>query len=401
MKIDEKWGGDLKRVGNFGPGFFKIQKESETEQKKLFLKDEVRNPAFTYPELNRANLNERFTAAKLLKSQIIKHESNEYIQEVYLRKIEESINSIKIIKACQRKDDTDFLSNSKKIYGEPEVDIFHYIIQKAKESYNSNNDGQKEAYKVLREKIGIDKETHSTVPLFQKKPPPTQKGELLGSEEIKTQVIKALKRRDLNSWNAEIHPSHGMIVNHTKKTLLIPEERKLYQHEIEGLIAHEIDVHIARKENGSKSELHILSQGFDKYLVGEEGLAAHNQSHYFGNTEYFGTMRYLAISLACGLSGKEMDFRDVFEILYSICILRGLTHNKAQEKSWVSCTRTFRGTTCKTPGTCYTKDLAYTKGHIEIAKIAKSEEMKRSMVGKYDPTNERHRWILDGLNIHH
>ena len=60
-----------------------------------------------------------------------------------------------------------------------------------------------------------------------------------------------------------------------------------------------------------------------------------------------------------------------------------------------------RSTDCKTPGTVFTKDIVYREGNIGVWELIRTSpnEMKRFNVGKFDPTNPRHLWILTELGI--
>jgi hypothetical protein len=63
--------------------------------------------------------------------------------------------------------------------------------------------------------------------------------------------------------------------------------------------------------------------------------------------------------------------------------------------------RTFRGSDCKTAGACFTKDIIYREGNMGVWDLVKTnpEEMKQFNIGKYDPTNKRHMWVLAKLGI--
>jgi len=114
--------------------------------------------------------------------------------------------------------------------------------------------------------------------------------------------------------------------------------------------------------------------------------------------------RHLAISLACGLDGKKRDFREVFEIMQKFYYFQSLANGVLPEqaktssnnKAWTRCVRTFRGTDCSTKGKCYTKDIAYAEGNIGVWDvISKNPGMLAHVdIGKFDPTNPRHIWIL-------
>jgi hypothetical protein len=118
---------------------------------------------------------------------------------------------------------------------------------------------------------------------------------------------------------------------------------------------------------------------------------------------------YLAIGLAYGLDGKPRDFRQVYSIIENYFYLKKLTSGKtveeakkgAQTSAWNRTVRTFRGTDCKTPEVCFTKDMVYREGNIAVWDILKTkpEEFLKFSLGKYDPANKRHLWILSELGI--
>lgn len=74
---------------------------------------------------------------------------------------------------------------------------------------------------------------------------------------------------------------------------------------------------------------------------------------------------------------------------------------EAKNRAWGHCVRAFRGTDCKTKGTVYTKDIVYREGTIGIWHLLSQNigEAYKFSLGKYDPTNERHLWILSQLDV--
>jgi hypothetical protein len=73
----------------------------------------------------------------------------------------------------------------------------------------------------------------------------------------------------------------------------------------------------------------------------------------------------------------------------------------AENSAWRQSLNAFKGTTCKTPGVCFTRDIVYRESNIGVWNVVKNnpEEIKRFSIGKYDPTNPRHIWILEQLGI--
>jgi hypothetical protein len=117
----------------------------------------------------------------------------------------------------------------------------------------------------------------------------------------------------------------------------------------------------------------------------------------------------LAVGLCLGIDGQPRDFRQVYDILEKYYLFRNLVskktleeaENKAQTSAWNRTVRIFRGSDCKTPGVCLTKDTIYRDGNIGVWDVIgkNPDEMLRFNVGKYDPSNSRHLWILEQLGI--
>ncbi len=113
--------------------------------------------------------------------------------------------------------------------------------------------------------------------------------------------------------------------------------------------------------------------------------------------------------MAYGLDGHPRDFRQVFEILKKYFYFKNLISQKTPEEAiqlaknnaWEICVRTFRGTTCHSPGVCFSKDIIYREGNIGVWDVIREnpEELTRFSVGKYNPANLRHIWVLNQLGI--
>lgn len=243
----------------------------------------------------------------------------------------------------------------------------------------------------------------------------TQGDVALASEEVRTMFEEAIADLHLDEWKVVVDESgarKNFSVSQETKTAYIPSAEHLKNRStthtaIQTLIAHEIGTHAQRRERGERSVLRILGLGLDRYLKGEEGVATYEQQKITGADDFAGFKNHFACALASGADGVKRDFRALFEIAkqYHLATLKGVHGEKREEKannlSWDLCVRTFRGTTCKTPGAIYSKDIVYREGNIGIYELLnnKKDEEHRFTVGKYDPTNERHVWVLDQLGI--
>lgn len=273
--------------------------------------------------------------------------------------------------------------------------------------------------------------------------------------QIKSLFDEALDLLKAEGWNVQIATDSktGISVHQESKTVKIPAARKVNSAKLAGLIAHEIGIHVGRRVRGERSQLQLLALGLDRYEGGEEGVTTQAEKVIEGKpiTEFSGLEAHLAISLArgCGLKDQPRDFRDVYEVLYrhfycqklpafqkkladidnkkaQLAALNETEENmpqitalqqaiseltkvdptealikESQDAAWNRSVRTFRGTDCKTPGVCFTKDMIYREGQIGTWDITKMDpnQMVTFSVGKFDPNDPRHLWVLQQLKI--
>ncbi|HAI74027.1 MAG TPA: hypothetical protein DCS28_03420 [Candidatus Moranbacteria bacterium] len=414
--FDDKWYERFEKSGSFSDySYLNGEKNFRENQKNKFISGEIENPSLDYPDLETFDFDEKETALLQLKNEIIAEEKNKVVSQVYRWKINEKLAELRMLKKTKSGDDRNVARYSKFIYGQPEKEIYEYTLSQLKtivdqKIFSANSEINSAAKRINKELFEAFMNNESTINFGNKlsKVEVDDKSEYT-AEEIKTAFESALEAHKLKNWEVIIE-KEGKIkainVNQEKKKVFIPEKRKLKALELQTLIAHEIETHVLRRENGERSKLKILGLGLDRYLKGEEGIATYKEQTIKGAEEFSGLDGHLAISLAAGLDGKKRNFRQVFEILKDYFLITSKKEGAevlsfAQISAWNRCVRTFRGTTCQTPGACLTRDIVYREGNIGIWDVAKSnpEEIKRFSVGKYDPTNPRHIWILEQLGI--
>lgn len=329
-----------------------------------------------------------------------------------------------------------FKKYSEFVYGKPSLEGFSHIIQILRNNVtshiSSDNPHLKKAAEDLMSLLPLHSSAITEYNLPQesditaiRKKTLQELSKLLNFEiEIETEEtvhtadsICTIFQVALNSlrsegWSVVIDRGSkiGISVDQEYKQIKIPESRRLIFTEIQSLVVHEVGTHIKRRLNGERSRLQLLGLGLDRYEKGEEGIATMKEQVLHETIDdYAGLDGYLAISLAIGLDGKKRDFREVFEIMKKYFYLKILSSGKdaeqamksAQTSAWNRTVRTFRGTDCRTKGVCFTKDMIYREGNIGVWEVVKDnpKEMVRFSVGKYDPSNKRHIWILDQLGI--
>lgn len=429
--LDESWYAQLERVGSFQAyEYLDGNKQRREEEKQAFLTGEKENPELDYPLLKVEDIAAREESLLSLKEAILDEEENEVVRQVYRWKINEKVAENRLLKAAATGDQRRFKRYTEFIYGKPSPEIFSYSLEKVRSlvkkagesSIQEIQDTGRDLDQLLKRREGFSinlpsKETQdvakeatlkSVGDIVNVGADPTQE---FSAEEIKSLFEVALRELSAEGWMVVINPSkNGISVNQEKKSVEVPEKRKLSFRALKGLIAHEIGTHAARRIRGERTKLKMLGLGLDRYEGGEEGVATLREQVLEGGVKDFsGFDGHFAIGLATGVDGQPRDFRQTFEILKKYYLLqnmlkgvdKGEAEKKASDSAWGRCVRTFRGTNSQTPGTCFTKDIVYREGNIAVwESVAKNgPEMNRWDVGKYDPSNPRHIWVLDQLNI--
>lgn len=431
--LDKKWFAFVNKTGSFETyRFLDGNEKFRNKQQKLFFMDNVKNPILDYPLLKKNYFKGAKRKLEKLKKTILLKEKNLIVKKAYELKLNEKIIELEMLEAVARKDFKGFMNYSIRLYGQPSKKIFNYIILqlelKIKKQLDSNNINLR---KIARELWNIlPKKNHSKEKLFY---PNGKTRSLVKHEtlkefgglvelkkttknftalEIKKIFVEKLKELNLSGWKIKINSVSDtrMYVDQKKKTIVIPELKKAYVNYLRYLLIHEIGTHILRRENGERSKLQLLGLGLNNIEMAEEGIATVRGQALNKNFEDFsGIDGFLAVSLALGLDGKRKDFRETFETMKKYYLFNSLLSGKefkeaekyADLAAWNRCIRTFRGTNCKIPGICFTKDIIYYQGNINIWKALQKNpaEIKRFSIGKYDPANPRHIWILEQLNI--
>jgi len=438
--IDVKWYGSFVENGSFQAYEYLNEGESSMRDKKeKFFKDGI-NPKLDYPDIDLVELEKKEAGLLKLKEGeegVEISEENEVVKLAYRWKINEKIAELRMLKAVKNGNMRRFQKYSEFIYGKPSADIFLYNLTEIRKdlepAFTSENPEIKEAAEKLYQLLpaimsdqqgevllpedyvvqAVREDTadlmKSLNPEFKKK----KKNENFTAEEIKEVFIQALAYAQIEGWEVVIDKSSsktGISVDHELKQVKIPATRKVNSTKLQALIVHEIGTHVLRRQNGERSKLLLLGLGLDRYEKGEEGIATvRGQTFKKKVNEFSGFDGHFAVSLAYGLDGKKRDFKEVYEILETYYYLTGLMNgeekqeakNDAKKNAWERCVRTFRGSNCETAGVCFTKDIIYQQGNIGTWQIINDnqKEMIRFNVGKYDPNNDRHVWILTQLGI--
>jgi hypothetical protein len=408
-------------------------KEERLQEKELFLNQKKRNPSFTYPFINREIIFFHRGLLTRLFAEIATNEKSALVREVYAGRIQSELWQLDMLEATLQKKDVNFYSLSKKLYGSPEPAVFFSLIKDLKEFYEGlvNTEGVKSTATQLltlcpttdRDFLPIAPPTPSEFNSLQKILRPVFEDllSLVGTsdlarihkaKDVQKIFTRALEQRGLFEWKVTLSKTSKAAINvqNDQKQILIPETREMSGQVLQELLSHEIGCHVMRHVHGKDSGLLLLSSGLQKYERSEEGFATLAQQILAPSfSGYSGLERHLSISLAAGVDGKKRDFREVFTFLYLHFFLdqklknplqsEELSQKKANDNAWNATTRTFRGTTTRTPGACFTKDIIYREGNIRSWEaLAKNPSLVDNFFfGKMDPTLSEHQQILQKL----
>lgn len=416
--LDDKWYERFKELASFEDyEYLTGDKETRNLHKGLFLAGFIENPILDYPELERLDFEEKEKKLIALKNEIVNQESNPIVRQLYRWRINEKIAELRMLKEAGKGNDNKFLKYSCFIYGKPEKEIYEYTIWQVKnlidkKLFDADLETQKAAQRLNKELFKSLAENETTIKPedFNLPKIKSTKGEAeYQAEEIKHAFEEALERYKISGWEVVVDNTgrfSSINTSQEQKNVNIPQTSKLKETELQALIEHEIGTHVVRREKGERTKLKLLGLGLDRYLKGEEGIATYREQEVEGANNFSGFDGHFAISLATGIDGRKRNFREVFNILKDYYFIQSKKSKEEALKSsvnsaWNRCIRTFRGTTCKTRGACLTRDIVYREGNIGVWNVIKnnSDEARRFTVGKYDPANPRHIWILNQLGI--
>ena len=429
--FDEKLFDSFAEFGSFQAfQYLNGDKQYRNEQKQKFLSGEITNPSLDYPDIDLEKFTQIEESLLAMRQDVILNEKNEVVKQTYRWRLNEKIAEVRMLTSVATGDMRRFKRYSEYIYGKPSIETFAYSVNsirsKAMDSIDSDNTELREAATEL---LGCLSEingsevstlpTQETVDLAHNRTV-DELGHLVKiqsdtnkftAEQMKEVFDSAIDTLNATGWNVSIDDSTsktGVTTDQEAKSIIIPQDRTVSRNKLETLIIHEVGTHIARRVNGERSRLKLLSLGLDRYEAGDEGVATMREQAVLGKVDdYRGIDGLLAVGLCLGLDGEQRDFRQVYKILEKYYLFKNLSAGKedslekAQNSAWNRAVRTFRGSDCNTPGVCLTKDLIYRDGNIKTWNVIKDSpnEMLRFNIGKYDPSNPRHIWILEQLGI--
>lgn len=413
--LDEHWFNSVRAIGSQvdeGEWLHKRIYVSE-EERDLFLNNEIENPQFLH---KKTKISEPDTELiEKLKADIQANEKDAVVLDLYEHKIEKLSQRSDLLHALIAKNDQAFYQASVRLYGKPKKKYFAYVAKRitalCKTGEAVNPVIAKRLKRIVSKIDQSDRDISADI-----LPPLVEEGKVIASVDEVTRIFQAtLDRLEIQNWTLHVDseiPRSRFSVSPFSQVIHIPNQaqlllrpKKLTDIQIAALAEHEIGVHARRAYEGAKSPLKLLQIGLDSYLAGEEGLAGYVQQQIEGADEFYGFDRYFAACLAIGMDGTKRDFRAVFSVMTDYYTLKYAIADETDvapfRAAWDVCVRIFRGTTGKTPGTIYTKDIVYMEGNIGIWHLIsdKPHVFESLFLGKFNPLLSRHVKSLQTLGI--
>ena len=212
---------------------------------------------------------------------------------------------------------------------------------------------------------------------------------VLDANALKTALEGALVERDMLEWRVELDPvmSARVLVDSAKKVLRVNATARFRQRDPKKLIAHEIDVHALRSNNGQKQELLLFSTGLPGSLETEEGLALYAEECVGAASPGMAWRQGLVVQAVAW--AETMGFRELFE---------RLAERGGRPLAWGISLRVKRG--LKNPGEpgVYGKDVVYFRGLRTVRNwLANGGGLANLYVGKVGVHHPISEWLDAGL----
>lgn len=177
----------------------------------------------------------------------------------------------------------------------------------------------------------------------------------LSAKELSKAIRAYLTAHHLKHWKIVEQENAAVDIQVNKSgTLLLRSRARMTVHRLAAVLAHEIDTHIFRQENGRAQPYRILEQGTAHYLETEEGLALLNQEMTgvpLGEKRFWAAWRTLAL-----WHGKQMGFAELFHCMKE-------EYGLSDESAWHTCLKVKRGLTDTSAPAVFTKDRVYFSGY--------------------------------------
>lgn len=224
-------------------------------------------------------------------------------------------------------------------------------------------------------------------------------------------ALRLLELRDpaWKEWQVTHDDGAKLYVDVRHRRIVIGRHRApLAIEDAKGLFAHEVLIHAQRALQGEKKSKQ-LGIGLPGYLTAEEGLGVLVESAINGRIPSKVKDRYVDIALALGNTmQRPLSRQELYEVCYIREITRSIVRNqdvsldRLEREVWEHVNRIYRGSLGNKYIAVFTKDVAYYKGFVRMARYIKRNAVDKGMdeiflfllSGKFDPNISEHVRVL-------
>lgn len=442
--VDEMWYKRLKPLmDEIGETFVTLMPSDEKLNKILneFIASEYQLNPDLYPEVPYAK--KFFTTRdelRKLRQEIQDQEKVETVRDLYVDRIDEMIANVGMILAAKDKNDTEFITANKFIYGAPNQHIFAaacmWIRQDVQNEYRHiDHDMRNEVLQLVPETKGDVSLLLPGDEVFQKvKEIHFQAGgyidQLFGgvqipesviiTPEIGDPIVRQVIKNIGSAFDLADSPNGLWAVLQSQQQVVRPADLALAKGPFMGIVCHEVGSHLLESTNGAAGKLKLLESGLDRYEAGNEGRAFLREQIMFDRFEdyinqplwaptkaswEYRVAIHVVISLATGLDGRRWTFAEIHRLL--TVLFRFWTAKRGEKidddiifnGAWSMAVRALKGTNGH--GGAYYKDIVYLEGNLRCWEVAKTqpETVLFGDLGKFDIANNKHVRSLIELGI--
>jgi hypothetical protein len=210
----------------------------------------------------------------------------------------------------------------------------------------------------------------------------------IGPHEMAMRFMAELDARGLREWRVELDPvmSARVLVDAGKRLVRVSPHARFRDRDVLGLVAHEIDTHVARAHAGSGQALAMLGIGLHGSLEAEEGLAILAE-------ERAGTLQPSFLARARTVAdavehARVAGFREVYS---------RLVPRVGSATAFGMALRIKRGLARPGEPGVYSKDLVYGAGFVAVRAWLGSGDLQLLLSGKVGLGHPLAEWERQGF----
>lgn len=262
------------------------------------------------------------------------------------------------------------------------------VVEEARALVRALHERTAEAFDALAQVAGWYPMGPVAIPTPEADPPPAEPGGPVSAAAMAETFAVALTARGFTGWSVLSDPvmSARVLVDARRREVRIDPAARFRARDLRALVAHEVDVHVARAEAGARQPLRLFATGLSGAGATEEGLALHAEALTGGLGPR--QLRRQALVAQAVLDARELGFRELYE---------RLRHRAGPEVAWNACQRLKRGLARPELPGVYAKDAIYHLGWLAVARFREAGGLLgRLYVGKVAVDHPVDEWVRAG-----